>query len=165
VFFERLWKLLKIVIPGFRSKEFLLLLLHSFFLVLRTILSVYVAALDGKIVSDLVQGKGKEFLLGIVYWMAVALPATYTNSMLTFMQSKLSIAFRTRLTNYIHQRYLADAMFYKVGNLDDRIKNADQYVYILLINMRCTCINVIKVCNARCTEILSVLIRVVFESG
>jgi ATP-binding cassette subfamily D (ALD) long-chain fatty acid import protein len=85
-----------------------------------------------------VRGKSKQFLWGIVYWMAIAIPATYTNSMvrgfthithlqLSFMQNKLAIAFRTRMTNYIHERYLASKMFYKVGNLDDRIKNADQY--------------------------------------
>ena len=57
------------------------MVLHSFFLVFRTVLSVYVAALDGKIVSDLVRGNGQAFLKGIVYWMAIAVPATYTNSM------------------------------------------------------------------------------------
>jgi ATP-binding cassette subfamily D (ALD) long-chain fatty acid import protein len=56
------------------------------------------------------------------------------------MQNKLAIAFRTRLTEHIHARYLNDKMFYKVGNLDDRIKNADQFVpelgfgFILLID-------------------------------
>ncbi|CAG8491725.1 510_t:CDS:2, partial [Dentiscutata heterogama] len=53
VFFERLKKLLRIIIPGIRSKELWLLIIHSFFLVFRTILSVYVAALDGRIVSAL----------------------------------------------------------------------------------------------------------------
>jgi ATP-binding cassette subfamily D (ALD) long-chain fatty acid import protein len=44
------------------------------------------------------------------------------------MQSKLAIQFRTRLTNHIHEQYLTDMTFYAIGNLDDRIKNADQYV-------------------------------------
>ena len=60
--------------------------------------------------------------------MIVAIPATYTNSMLTFLQSKLSISFRTRLTTYLHERYLKNMTFYKVANLDDRIKNADQLI-------------------------------------
>jgi len=42
------------------------------------------------------------------------------------MQSKLAIQFRTRLTRHIHQKYLTDMTFYTIGNLDDRIKNADQ---------------------------------------
>ncbi|KAI8640593.1 ABC transporter transmembrane region 2-domain-containing protein [Parasitella parasitica] len=128
VFFKQLYRLLQIVMPGIRSKEFWLLIIHSGFLIFRTVLSVYIASLDGRIVSALVRGQIKEFVLGIVWWMTVAIPATYTNSMLSYMQSKLSIQFRTRLTTYIHDQYLSDMTFYAVGNLDDRIKNADQSV-------------------------------------
>jgi ATP-binding cassette, subfamily D (ALD), peroxisomal long-chain fatty acid import protein len=84
--------------------------------------------LDGKIVSALVRGDSKGFILNIIYWMIVAIPATYTNSMLTYLQGKLAIGFRTNLTNYLHARYLKNMTFYKVANLDDRIKNADQLI-------------------------------------
>ncbi|KAI9325924.1 ABC transporter transmembrane region 2-domain-containing protein [Zopfochytrium polystomum] len=127
VFFKQLFRILKIIVP-LRSKEFILLNLFSAFLVARTWLSLYVAVLDGRIVSALVRGNGKQFLLGIAYWMGVAVPATYTNSMLTFLQSKLAIGFRTRLTNHLHKKYLDNMAFYKVANLDDRIKNADQLI-------------------------------------
>jgi ATP-binding cassette, subfamily D (ALD), peroxisomal long-chain fatty acid import protein len=80
-FFKNLFRLLKIVIPGMKSAEMRLLVSHSVFLVLRTLLSLYVAELDGKLVSSLVRGRGKDFLLGIVWWMVVAIPATFTNSM------------------------------------------------------------------------------------
>lgn len=80
-FFKNLLRLLRIVIPGWKSKELRLLISHSVFLVLRTLLSLYVAELDGRLVSNLVRGKGRDFLLGIVWWMIVALPATFTNSM------------------------------------------------------------------------------------
>jgi ATP-binding cassette subfamily D (ALD) long-chain fatty acid import protein len=46
------------------------------------------------------------------------------------MQSKLSIQFRTRLTTYIHDQYLSDMTYYAIGNLDDRIKNADQCITV-----------------------------------
>ncbi|KAJ3129591.1 hypothetical protein HK101_005208 [Irineochytrium annulatum] len=121
-------RLLKIIIPGVASKEFLILNLFSGFLVARTFLSIFVAQLDGAIVSALVGGQGKLFLIRIGYWMAVAVPATYTNSMLTFLQNKLAIAFRTRLTDHLHEQYLNNMTFYKVGNLDDRVKNADQLI-------------------------------------
>nr|CAG8526174.1 15578_t:CDS:10 [Entrophospora candida] len=74
-FFASLKKLLKIVIPGLRSKEFWLLATHSGFL-------VYVAILDGRVVNALVRKNAKDFLTGIIWWMIVAIPATYTNSML-----------------------------------------------------------------------------------
>jgi ATP-binding cassette subfamily D (ALD) long-chain fatty acid import protein len=80
-FLKNLLRLLRIVIPGWRSKELRLLVSHSIFLILRTLLSVYVAELDGRLVSSLVRGKGRDFLLGLGWWMTVAVPATFTNSM------------------------------------------------------------------------------------
>ena len=128
VFARRFYRILRIIIPGVSSKEFLLLNLFSGFLVGRTLLSLYVADLDGRIVSALVRGQGRQFLMYILYWMLVALPATYTNSMLTYLQNKLAIGFRTRLVNHLHEKYLSNMTFYKVANLDDRIKNADQLI-------------------------------------
>jgi ATP-binding cassette, subfamily D (ALD), peroxisomal long-chain fatty acid import protein len=90
-FFRSLFRLLKIVIPGLKSKELRLLVSHSVFLVLRTMLSLYVAELDGKVVSSLVKGKGREFLLGLVWWMMVAVPATFTNSMVRKSNSGVSL--------------------------------------------------------------------------
>ncbi|MBE7180436.1 MAG: hypothetical protein INR71_04350, partial [Terriglobus roseus] len=75
-FFRNLVRLLKICMPGWKSKELRLLISHSVFLVLRTLLSLYVAELDGKLVSNLVRGKGRDFLGGLVWWMLVAIPAT-----------------------------------------------------------------------------------------
>lgn len=82
-FFKNLLRLLKIVIPSWRSKEFRLIISHSIFLVLRTMISLYVAELDGRLVGALVRGKGKEFLAGLAWWMTVAIPATFTNSMVS----------------------------------------------------------------------------------
>ena len=80
-FFKNLLRLLRIVIPGWRSKELRLLISHSFFLIIRTLISLHVAELDGKLVSSLVRGKGRDFFLGLLWWMVVAVPATFTNSM------------------------------------------------------------------------------------
>ncbi|CAG8560369.1 3541_t:CDS:10 [Paraglomus occultum] len=128
-FFKQLLALLKVIIPKIKSKEVFILVMHSAFLVLRTYLSVVVAKLDGRIVRDLVAANGKEFLKGLGYWFAIAVPATYTNSMIRYLQSKLSIAFRTRLTRYVHDLYLNDGnAYYKVVNLDSRIEGPDQFI-------------------------------------
>ncbi|KAE9965410.1 hypothetical protein BLS_007669 [Venturia inaequalis] len=129
-FFKNLTRLLKICIPGWKSKELRLLISHTVFLVLRTLISLYVAELDGRLVSSLVRGKGKDFLKGLVWWMVVAIPATFTNSMLSYHQCKLSLQYRTRLTNYIHNKYLSHMTFYTLSALDDRIKNADQLITV-----------------------------------
>jgi ATP-binding cassette, subfamily D (ALD), peroxisomal long-chain fatty acid import protein len=129
-FFRNLFRLLRICMPGYKSKELRLLISHSVFLVLRTLISLYVAELDGRLVSALVRGKGTEFLKGLVWWMIVAVPATFTNSMLAYHQTTLALAYRTRLTKHIHDKYLNNMTFYTLSALDDRIKNADQLITV-----------------------------------
>ncbi|KDR85282.1 hypothetical protein GALMADRAFT_234056 [Galerina marginata CBS 339.88] len=135
VFFQRLSKLLGIVIPGIRSKEALLLFMHSSLLVFRTAISLYVATLDGKIVASLVRARPLEFFWNIFRWLLVAIPATWTNSWLSYIQNKLAIAYRTRLTQEVMKKYLGEGgegadgkVYYKLANLDDRIKNPDQMI-------------------------------------
>ena len=55
VFLRQLHAILRIAFPSWQSKEVFILVLHSTFLVLRTVLSVAVARLDGRIVRDLVR--------------------------------------------------------------------------------------------------------------
>ena len=82
-FLRQLFAILKIAFPSWHSKEALILVMHSFFLVLRTVLSVGVARLDGRIVRDLVSADGKGFAKGIGLWFLLAIPSTYTNSMVS----------------------------------------------------------------------------------
>lgn len=129
-FLHQFLSLLNIMVPRFRCKETGLLVSHGIFLVLRTYLSLVVARLDGAIVRDLVAGQGKSFLLGILRWLSVGTLASYTNSMIKFLQSKISIAFRTRLTRYIHDLYLNKNLnYYKLSNLDGGVgQGADQFI-------------------------------------
>ena len=129
-FLHQFLSLLSIMIPRWNSKETGLLLSHGIFLVLRTYLSLVVARLDGAIVRDLVAGNGRSFTYGILRWLSVGTLASYTNSMIKFLQSKISIAFRTRLTRYMHDLYLnSNLNFYKLSNLDGGIgQGADQFI-------------------------------------
>lgn len=129
-FLHQFLSLLNIMVPRFRCKETGLLLSHGVFLILRTYLSLVVARLDGSIVRDLVAGRGRSFLLGILRWLSVGTLASYTNSMIKFLQSKISIAFRTRLTRYIHDLYLNPSLnYYKLSNLDGGVgQGADQFI-------------------------------------
>jgi ATP-binding cassette subfamily D (ALD) long-chain fatty acid import protein len=129
-FLHQFLSLLSIMIPRWTSKETGLLLSHGMFLMLRTYLSLVVARLDGEIVRDLVAGKGRSFIWGIIKWCGIGSFASYTNAMIKFLQSKVSIAFRTRLTRYIHDLYLNDNLnYYKLSNLDGGIgQGADQFI-------------------------------------
>lgn len=56
----------------------------------------------------------------------VAVPASFVNSFLDFLNRKLALRFRRRLTDFFHGTYLKDMIFYQLGNLDSRISNPDQ---------------------------------------
>jgi ABC-type uncharacterized transport system fused permease/ATPase subunit len=127
-FMQQFKFLLKIVIPSVKTKEFGILLLHSGFLVSRTALSIFIAKLDGWIVKSLVDRDGKQFIRWLGLWLGIAVPATYINSMIKYLESKLSIAFRTRMVEYSYEQYMKNETYYRVGNLDSRIANADQCI-------------------------------------
>ncbi|KAI9719381.1 MAG: hypothetical protein M1812_003452 [Candelaria pacifica] len=129
-FLHQFLSLLSIMIPRWNSKETGLLISHGVFLMLRTYLSLVVARLDGEIVRDLVAGNGRAFSWGILKWCGIGSFASYTNAMIKFLQSKVSIAFRTRLTRYIHDLYLNDNFnYYKLSNLDGGVgQGADQFI-------------------------------------
>lgn len=129
-FLHQFLSLASIMVPRWGSKETGLLMSHGVFLLLRTYLSLLIARLDGEIVRDLVAGKGRAFLWGIIKWCGIGTLASYTNAMIKFLQSKVSIAFRTRLTRYIHDLYLTDNNnYYKLMNLDGGIgQGPDQFI-------------------------------------
>ncbi|KAK4129275.1 hypothetical protein N657DRAFT_560692 [Parathielavia appendiculata] len=129
-FLHQILSLMSIMIPRWNSKEAVLLVSHSAFLMLRTYMSLVVARLDGEIVRDLVAGNGKMFLWGLVKWLGLGGFASYTNAMIKFLECKVAIAFRTRLTRYVHDLYLNDNLnYYKIHNLDGGLGSAaDQFI-------------------------------------
>lgn len=129
-FLGQLRAILRIAFRSWHSKESLILCMHSFFLVLRTVLSVGVARLDGRLVRDIVSADGKGFLKGLGLWFALAIPSTYTNTMIHHLQAKLSLRLRTKLTRYTHDLYLSsapDLRYYRVGQ-EGGLDGVDQYI-------------------------------------
>lgn len=61
-FLARLFELVKIVIPSYKSKEFFCLILLSGLLLLRTVISISIASVNGKIVKAIVSKDFKSFL-------------------------------------------------------------------------------------------------------
>jgi hypothetical protein len=65
LFFSRLWKLTKIVIPSYASRECFWLISLSVFLVLRTYLTISISDIKGAIVKAIVTKKGSRFALEV----------------------------------------------------------------------------------------------------
>ena len=124
-FLKELIGLLRLCFPGIISKEVLFFLFHTASLFTRTFLSIYVAQLDGYIVKSIVERNLRRFIWNLVNFMLVALPATFINSLIKFFESKLALAFRTQLVEHAYKLYFSEDVYYKVGNLDNRIANAD----------------------------------------
>jgi len=125
-FYKQLRYLLKIIIPKVWSKEFGILSLHTSTLVVRTFLSIYVAKLDGRIVRTIVKRDVSAFLLLLAQWIGIAIPATFVNSLIRFLESQLALVFRTKLVDHAYDSYFKDQTYYRVSNLDSRLPNADQ---------------------------------------
>lgn len=125
-FYIQLRQLLPIIIPGLWTKEFALLMFHTASLISRTFLSIYVAQLDGHIVKAIVKRDVREFMLKLALWLGIAIPATFINSLIRFLECQLSLVLRSRLVQHAYDLYFRDQTYYRVSNLDSRLTNVDQ---------------------------------------
>lgn len=119
-------KLVRIMIPNLFCAEIGLLTGHTTFLFLRTFLSIYVANLEGAIVKYIVRKEPKNFSKQLMKWFAVAIPATFINSMIKYLESKIALSFRTRLVDHSYKLYFKNQSYYRVTVLDGRLDNCAQ---------------------------------------
>ena len=132
---------------------------HTVVLVARTFLSVYVARLEGRMVKHIVRKDVTTFVRLLAVWFGVAVPATFINSLIRchktsdnlaasldlccrYLEAKVALAFRGRLTREAYRRYMrgqtyyrcsqvqgtgcpVTAHLYRVSNLDSRLDNPD----------------------------------------
>ncbi|CAG0917181.1 unnamed protein product [Notodromas monacha] len=123
--FRQFKYILPIILPRLFCSGSGLLTLQSITLIARTFLSIYVASLEGRVVKFIVRKDVVGFFRLLLLWLGVAVPATFVNSSIRFLENELALNFRTRLVNHAYEKYFQDQTFYRVSNLDGRIANAD----------------------------------------
>ncbi|XP_031550502.1 ATP-binding cassette sub-family D member 3-like [Actinia tenebrosa] len=126
VFFRRLMRILKILIPGLLSPETGYLLLVACSLIVRTYCDVWMIHNGTVIERSIISGNFKGFkdnLLEFTYAMPLI---SIVNNLLKYGLNMLKLRFRTQLTLHLTGKYLSGFTYYKMSNLDNRIANADQ---------------------------------------
>ncbi|XP_036934808.1 ATP-binding cassette sub-family D member 3-like isoform X2 [Acanthopagrus latus] len=126
VFFLRILQILRIMVPRFICMETGYLVFIAAMLVARTYCDVWMIQ-NGTMIESAIIGRStkdfKVFLFSFIKFMPLI---ALVNNFLKLGLNELKLRFRERLTKNLYDQYLLGFTFYKMGNLDNRIANADQ---------------------------------------
>ncbi|XP_063795925.1 ATP-binding cassette sub-family D member 3 isoform X2 [Pseudophryne corroboree] len=126
VFFARIGRILKILVPKTVCKESGYLLLIAVMLIARTYCDVWMIQNGTFIESGIISRNRAVFQKYFFQYIAAIPLISLVNNFLKFGLNELKLCFREKLTKYLYDEYLKSFTYYKMGNLDNRIANADQ---------------------------------------
>uniref|UniRef100_A0AAY4CRS3 ATP-binding cassette sub-family D member 3 n=1 Tax=Denticeps clupeoides TaxID=299321 RepID=A0AAY4CRS3_9TELE len=102
------------------------LMLIAAMLVTRTYCDVWMIQNGTMIESGIISRDMKLFKMHFYSYIAVIPAIALVNNFLKLGLNELKLCFRVRLTRHLYDQYLRGYTYYKMGNLDNRIANADQ---------------------------------------
>ncbi|XP_022069123.2 ATP-binding cassette sub-family D member 3a isoform X2 [Acanthochromis polyacanthus] len=126
VFFLRIVRILRIMVPRFFCMETGYLILIATMLVARTYCDVWMIQNGTMIESGIISRDISLFKTHFYSYISVIPGIALVNNFLKFGLNELKLRCRERLTQYLYDQYLQGFTYYKMGNLDNRIANADQ---------------------------------------
>lgn len=130
-FAARILHFVRICVPSPSSREFGALATVTLLLAARSWLDLWASSNGGHVVKAIVGKDRKAFIKRAVIDIALMMfPMSFVNNSLRYMISRLKVLMRRRLSLYFHDKYLSSNTFYKVSNLDSRIRNADQLLTV-----------------------------------
>lgn len=94
--------------------------------VFRTLLTIIMSEVTSSIVKSIVKKDLTEFMGKIFLLFLLSFPGAFVNSSIDYLNKKLGLQFRENLTKNLQDSFLADMCYYKITNLDSRIRNPDQ---------------------------------------
>lgn len=130
-FAAHLLQFVRICIPGPASTEFAVLSAVALLLAARSYLDLWASSNGGHVVKAIVGRDKKAFVKRAIVDIAVMMfPMSFVNNSLKYMIARLKVLMRRRLSMHFHDKYLSTNTFYKVSNLDSRIRNIDQLLTV-----------------------------------
>ncbi len=123
-FLKKLWKLMKMTLFDNSIPKYFIC--FNFLLVFRTLLTIYLSVVKGKIVKSIISSNKRSFFKQMGNLALAAIPGSICNSGLTYIQNLISLNIRKGLVNKFNASYLKDKVFYQLSNVDSRIESPDQ---------------------------------------
>lgn len=113
-FLKNLWKLIRISIPSFVSRETLCLISSYSLMVLRTVLTIYISEINGSIVKSIIKMNIQKFIINLTTLLLVSFPSAVVNSAIEFVNKMLSAFLRENLTKHLQKNFVKGMGFYQV---------------------------------------------------
>ncbi|KAF7271417.1 hypothetical protein GWI33_015703 [Rhynchophorus ferrugineus] len=124
--FIELKQLLKIIVPGWTSKECGIFFLIAGSLVARSICDLWMINQGTKIESAIISMDRHLFHQRLLKFFLTLPVVALVNNLLKYSIGDLKIRLRTNLTRRFYDEYLKNYTYYRISNLDNRIANPDQ---------------------------------------
>ncbi|KPP71061.1 ATP-binding cassette sub-family D member 3-like [Scleropages formosus] len=156
-FFLRLYRILKIIVPGMFCKESGYLLFVAAMLVSRTYCDVWMIH-NATLVESAIVGRSEEdFRMYLLNFVAAMPFISLINNLLKLGLNELKLLFRVRLTKHLCDKYMKGYTYYKIGNLDNRIANTDQ---LLTQDVEKFCNSVVDLYSNLCKPLLDIALYI-----
>lgn len=135
-FLTNIWSLLKLTFC--KNGIPLNFILFNFLLVFRSILTIRLSMIKGKIVKSIVSSDPRHFFNSIVDLGLMAIPGSIINSWLEYLEKMISLKLRTGLVHSLNSKYLHGKVYYQMMNVDSRINCPDQTLTDDIMKWSCT---------------------------
>ena len=109
---KRIGKILKICVPTPWCQEARLIYLQSILLVFRTLLTDLSTRIEGGVGRYIIAKDTAKLQELLAKFLLFAIPGSYINAALKYLQTRIKLAFMHRLTHHLHHSYFSHRAYY-----------------------------------------------------